>query len=583
MTQIPKTPLQPDPAEGLLLPALPGGLADAEVFRASNSRVTLAQVLAAAEGALKGTALRDTRSAFAALARGGVDLAAVLATAATVRALLDGLSPARLGVAAKRLANIRSLVTQAVERFGQRRTWVTKEIPLSPAWASLFAQIAAKEHRWALGRLASFCSLQGIAPAQVCVETLRGLFAALEAEEMIKKPRGLLKHIIAVWNLCHSRVPGWPDRRLASPFKVAPAMLPLEAFPASFQADVAAWEARLRHADPLDETAPARARRPDTVQGYRFAVRRLASALVRAGVETQAITDLAVLVEPEALKTALREYLPGQRQVKTPDYAHKMAVQMLTIPRMHLGHTEAQLKPLQTIAGRIKSPDGPRMGERNRVRLEPFDDPAVVQRLLTFPEAELGRAVKLTNPLRRAKGVERALAISLAIFTGLRVKNLRTLHLQENLRRSGGRVFLQIPAEQMKTHRALELELPRETIALLDTFLKEYRPLLPGSEGPYLFPGPDGGPRSYSAMRDALSRSLKRHAGITVSPHLYRHIIAKVVVEKHPELALDVSRRLGHASINTTYQSYLGTEGPAASRRINDLLKTVRDTGERRK
>ena len=97
-----------------------------------------------------------------------------------------------------------------------------------------------------------------------------------------------------------------------------------------------------------------------------------------------------------------------------------------------------------------------------------------------------------------------------------------------------------------------------------------------GCRGRYLFPSPDGGARSYSAMRDALGRSLRKHAGISLSPHLYRHIIAKIVVERHPELICDVSRRLGHASVNTTYQSYLGTEGPAASRRINELLQTVR-------
>ena len=62
-------------------------------------------------------------------------------------------------------------------------------------------------------------------------------------------------------------------------------------------------------------------------------------------------------------------------------------------------------------------------------------------------------------------------------------------------------------------------------------------------------------------------------AGITISPHLYRHAIAKIVVERRPELAFDVSRRLGHKKINTTYQSYLGTETPAASRRINSMLQ----------
>jgi integrase len=144
-------------------------------------------------------------------------------------------------------------------------------------------------------------------------------------------------------------------------------------------------------------------------------------------------------------------------------------------------------------------------------------------------------------------------------------------------------VFLQIPDTEMKTGRQLDLELPTDTIVLLDTFLTEYRPLLPGAEDLYLFPGENGGPRSYSAMRDALGEFLRKHAGIMVSPHLYRHIIAKVVVERHPELALDVSRRLGHASINTTFQSNLGTEGPAASRRINALLQQVRNGGERHK
>lgn len=250
---------------------------------------------------------------------------------------------------------------------------------------------------------------------------------------------------------------------------------------------------------------------------------------------------------------------------------------MLFVARMHLGYTDEQLKPLQALAGKLKPQGGRRMGERNRKRLEQFDDPAVVQRLLRFPEEELARALKRRNPLRRAKGVERALAISLAIFTGLRVKNLRTLHLEQNLRRSGKRVFVQFEDEEMKTHHSLELELPQETITLLDLFLRDQRSLLPGPEGPFLFPGEDGGARSYSAMRETLGEALKEHAGILLSPHLYRHITAKVAIERRPELALDVSRRLGHKSLSTTYQSYLGTEGPAASRRINDLLQQVRD------
>ena len=41
---------------------------------------------------------------------------------------------------------------------------------------------------------------------------------------------------------------------------------------------------------------------------------------------------------------------------------------------------------------------------------------------------------------------------------------------------------------------------------------------------------------------------------------------------------------LGHKSMRTTYSAYLGTEGPAASRRIATLLREVKGMkeGERR-
>ena len=148
------------------------------------------------------------------------------------------------------------------------------------------------------------------------------------------------------------------------------------------------------------------------------------------------------------------------------------------------------------------------MGQRNRTRLAQFDDAAVVQRLLRFPEEEFARAMAIRNLVRRAKGVERALAISVLIFTGIRVKNLRTLRLDHNVVRRGDRVFLTFVDDEMKSGNALELELSGETIRLLDTFLNHHRDRLDGADGPYLFPGPNGEARSYSAMREAVSKPL---------------------------------------------------------------------------
>ena len=116
-------------------------------------------------------------------------------------------------------------------------------------------------------------------------------------------------------------------------------------------------------------------------------------------------------------------------------------------------------------------------------------------------------------------------------------------------------------------------------MALLDLFL-DHRPPLPGSDGPYLFPGETGGPKSDNAMRDAVSRPLKKHCGLVATPHLFRHVLAKIVMERDPAMAVAVSRHLGHRSMSTTLGSYLGTETAAASRTLNRMLQEARDSPE---
>ena len=98
--------------------------------------ITLADVVKRADADLKSTARRDTASAFRSLAvRLDIDLREIPATAGAVRALVGDLTPGEFGVSSKRLANLRSLIVRAVERFGMRRQVVTRAVPLSKAWS----------------------------------------------------------------------------------------------------------------------------------------------------------------------------------------------------------------------------------------------------------------------------------------------------------------------------------------------------------------------------------------------------------------------------------------------------------------
>ncbi|MEO0992010.1 MAG: hypothetical protein AAFX00_13820, partial [Pseudomonadota bacterium] len=443
---------------------------------------TLAAALAACNRSLTGTALRDMQSAFRFLeTRMAIDLDCVLARPRSVRAVFKDRTATELGVSEKRLANVRALVGQAVAMPGMRPRPITRVIDLAPEWLALLQSIDTREHRWGLSRFAAYCSIKGLSPNDVTSNTLLGFERALDREDVSKDPRNIRKHTIALWNMCGKRVPGWPAVRLASPTAPEVFAMPLGTFPEPFQRDVADWEALMSSADPFDPKAPTRPLRHDTQKGYRVVFRRLATALVRSGeVRIEEVTGLSALLASEAnFKAALRPFVKSDVPSGN-GYAHKMATMLLTVGRRHLGMTDEALAPFRAIAARLKPTQPGGMGKRNRTRLAQFDDAAAVQALLHYPANELDRAWRIANPVRRAKVVERAFAVSLMLATALRAKTFRELRLDRNIRRAGQRVFIDLAEDQTKTHTRHSVELAEDTVALLDLYLAQHRPLLSG-------------------------------------------------------------------------------------------------------
>ena len=130
--------------------------------------IMLADVRTQVELMLAGNERRDTLSAFNVLAaRSPVDLGATPATARSVRELFAAVSPAALGVSAKRYANIRSLIVRAVDRFGMKRTRLTSRVPLAPEWEELLSRVENATYRQGVKRLAHYCSAMGIPPEEV--------------------------------------------------------------------------------------------------------------------------------------------------------------------------------------------------------------------------------------------------------------------------------------------------------------------------------------------------------------------------------------------------------------------------------
>lgn len=539
----------------------------------SDNQTTLADVkrLAEVDDALTTTQRRDLVSAMNRVeSLFQIALDKVEASPRRTRELLASKSPAQLNLSEKTFANIRSLVVQALERYAAPTLPLTQRIPIAPPWRMLLDRIETAYQRQALYRLATYSSVIGIAPGEVTPQTLLGLFEALVAEETIKNPKSIIKNTISNWNRSARTVPGWPQIQLSSPFKREPYALPLSAFPTSFQADVALWRERMANPDPLDEEAPARALRPATIDSRVYNFRQFASALVHTGYRpVEAIMSLSVLFQPEASKAALRFFL--ERAGKKTQRVHNLARSMRLIGKHYGRLDEATLATLEKICKRLDPGNRRQMTERNRKRLGQFDDARNVARLLTFPEREAKRALSDTNPLRASKAMERAIAVDLLIRCGLRISSLRTLELADLTWLNSGRATLVVPGERTKTGQPLEFELNEEVTARLKHHIAAFRSRLPRADGRYLFPGPQGGARSKTALSDAIRRGMRR-AGLEMNPHLFRHAIAKIVTDADPGAYLPVSRVLGHTTLDTTMAHYLGAGTKASGRYVDRLL-----------
>lgn len=561
----------------------PKFLEKSRVAFTSNAAMSLAEIRAKVALMPATASRRDMLSALDTLARlYEKPLEVIPADGRHLRRMLKDGCAARFGVSSKRLANIASLVAGAVRTYGNGPEPVTKRIPLTDGWTALLGTISRPKRRMALHRLACFCSYMGIEPSQVDEEVLLGFYGALDAEDLVKDPKRILKATIANWNMCGREVPRWPPIKLASPFKTTPYTLPLASFPVSFQADVAAWVQRVSKPDVFDPTALRKPLKPSTIAGYIVTIRRFASALVHRGAAPlEGLNSLADLFTGDRFKQGLTYFVERDGGVAN-QHLVSLAHDLKNIAKYHC---KVPLEVLGAITGICTNLDNQverRLSEKVRQRLRQFDDPENVKRLLELPSAERARGLKCQNPICQAKFMERALAIDILIHTCLRIENLRTINLTTDIYVANGKSYLTIAGERVKNGSRLDFELPDAVGEALAEFLELYRPRLATLKSPFLFVGQGGGARSHGALRTAITTCVEKRTGLKMHVHLFRHTIGKIVVERDPGAYAAFSQHVGHKRLDTTLRNYLGTETKAAGRHVNSLLsKALLDAKEK--
>ncbi len=509
-----------------------------------------------------------------------LDPAAVPAEPRGLRNRLATLSPAAGGIGRGRWNNIRSLTLTALRQAGVRTMRGRASAPLNPAWEALRAQLPDAKARLGLSRFMSHCSAQGIRPEAVTAATFADFLAGMESESLVRRPQAVHRASIALWNCAAADIPGWPQIVVAATTSDRLYSLDWAAFPAGFRADMEAFLAHSGDRDPFaDDYAPSVA--PGTVKMRRKQIHQLASALVLSGVPAERIAGLADLVRPAHAKAALQFLLKRHRDGKrTSPYLHQQAQLLKTIARHWVKAPAADIAELAVFCRRL-APKRSGMTEKNRTRLRQFDTPANVPALLNLPRSTL-REVRAaaTQGVGEARLAMLAAAVELLIVAPMRIDNLVGLEERHFVRiRAGGQeaVHLVIPAAETKTKAPYEVHLPAETVAVLDAYRAEFRPLLCAEPSPWLFPNPAGQRRNTIAFAQAVQRFIGRRTGLTMNVHLFRHFAGKVYLEHSPDDVETVRRLLGHRSQATTLRAYTELKSTAAFRRFDAVIENWRE------
>jgi integrase len=510
--------------------------------------------------------------------------AAIAVDPAAIRQTLDTIEPAWAKISRKRWANIRSGLADAIDVSGVRPMLKTARVELNPAWRALMDE-APPWMRHGLSRFARWCSLRGIAPQAVDDSVIERFIAELHSSTLVRNLRYLSGLVRRAWNAFVAQHPTKLRAVTVRPNTRVLKRVPWEQFPAPLRWDVEDYSDWASRPDPLADGARARALSASTLRLQREHTHSAASAAVAAGVRMEQITSLGILVHPETFRAILRQ-LWRQDGDKLSAYTHGIAITLIAIASEWVKASPEAIATLKALRKQLGTlPSG--LTEKNQAVLRTFDDPQLLNALVQLPD-RLWRAARRMQSHRAFVDLQTALAIDILIHVALRMGNLSAIKFDTHLHWPQGPrkpALLTFGAQETKNSARLKFELPAVLADRLLVFRNEIAPAVIGNRPERLFVTRAGEPKRGANIAIAISKTILRHLGVKLTPHQFRHLCAKIILDRNPGAYELVRQMLGHSSVKTTAEFYAGVDTLRAGRAHAELVNALRESnlGRRRR
>ena len=498
-----------------------------------------------------------------------------------IRAAIEDAPHRKGGISRKTKQNLCSSLRRAFVMGG----WFEPldDVEPSPDWTAAKPLLRSKFERSSLGLFMKFCSRAGIGPEDVTDAVLEYFYVEMTTVEWSKDPALMVRRVAKVLNGHGGTTPGWPATRLTATDRRRTWAIPWDRLPAALRARLEEFLARQGGADPFDDDAPPSPLKPSTLAMRRNQIRWWISALQQAGWEVGRLSSIEEIVTPEAFKAALRQLLARAETAGATTQPGAIGLAMLGVARYAAGVKGEALEILRRLVRRVRTRHRG-LAPRNEAMLREVTHPEVARNLVLFPlrtlaavEREGGRS------MRAALRAQTAVAVEILLRTGMRAGNLVALDLDRHLvrirGRSGDRLHLVIPGEEVKNGEDLAFELPPDSVRLLEAYLRDWRPVLASAGNRYLFPGKGLGHKVRHRLAERVTAELLDATGVHLTPHQFRHLLARYYLDRNPTGHEVVRRFLGHSSIKSTVDYYASQDRVAANRLFDAVVDGIRAGG----
>ena len=353
----------------------------------------------------------------------------------------------------------------------------------------------------------------------------------------------------------------------------------MKQLPSSFQEDVESNIAWCGGTDVFAADARSRALAPRTLKLRRNQIQAAVTALVESGIKPSDIRSLAELVSPDNFKRILRRRLEavGGRE---NSFNRDLAEALVQIGREWVKLEPSELDKLKRLISKVPMPK-PGLTPKNKAALRQFDDPAVLQRLIDLPKrlwAEVRREAKPN--FRTLAKAQAALGVAMLTYMPVRPENLSKLAFGIHLFiREEPRAIssLELPAGEVKNDNEVAFDIPPQVVKILIEYRDRIAPKVIGHRPDRVFVNADGAPKSQSMVALLIKSYLARRAGIVLTPHQFRHLGAKNILDAEPGNFEAAGQLLAHKNLRTTANFYAGIDTRRAGRHHQRLIELALD------